>query len=61
MQQPFTTEPTWEERMAAAWEAGRSARRSGAPLERCPHRRGTPAEKEWTARWHDASPATPAG
>ena len=60
MLQPFTTEPTYEERMAAAYEAGRAARRNGLPLGRCPHRRGTPAEGEWTVGWHDASPATPA-
>jgi len=60
MRQPFTTEPAWEERMAAAWEAGRDARRNGLPLDRCPHRPGTPAEAEWTAGWHDAATAATA-
>ena len=57
MLQPFTTEPTWDERMAAAYEAGRAARHDGLPLEHCPHRPGTPAEAEWTTGWHDASTA----
>ena len=57
MHQPFSAEPTFEERMGAAYEAGRQARADGLPLGRCPFTLGTPAEVEWRTGWHDAGAA----
>jgi hypothetical protein len=52
MLQPHTTEPTYAERMEAAYQAGCAAKRSGLPISRCPHQRGTPAWAEWTVGWN---------
>ena len=57
MLQPYTTEPTYSERMEAAHEAGRKARRIGRPFSDCPHQEGTPASREWRDGWHDETPS----
>jgi ribosome modulation factor len=57
MRQPFSTEPTFEERMGAAYEAGRQARIDGLPISRCPFTPGTPADVEWRTGWHEACAA----
>jgi hypothetical protein len=54
MRQPFTSEPTFEERMGAAYDAGRKARADGLPLSRSPFSPGTLADTEWRNCWHEA-------
>lgn len=61
MRQPNTTEPTFEERMGAAYEAGRTARTDGAPLTASPFTPGTPADTEWRAGWYEARADTENG
>jgi len=53
MRRPFTSDPTFEERMAAAYEAGREAREDGLPPSPSHHAR--PADIEWRNGWHEAS------
>jgi len=52
--QPHTTEPTFEDRMAAAYKAGAKAKRQGLPQSHCPHTAGTPAWAEWSDGWTEA-------
>jgi len=56
IRQPNTNEPTFEERMGAAYEAGRKARTDGLPLTSSPFTSGTPADTEWRTGWHDVHP-----
>jgi ribosome modulation factor len=55
--QPHTKEPTYAERMEAAYMAGRAAKRDGKPLARCPHKPDTPAHDEWVTGWREAEVA----
>jgi ribosome modulation factor len=48
------SEPTWEERMELAEEAGFEAGRHGLPRSANPHAPGTPAHERWLDGWRAA-------
>lgn len=53
--QPYSSEPSFEERMEQAYARGREARCEGRPRSACPHSKGTPAAIEWESGWREAS------